>query len=85
MKAKSTARRAKCSRAKQANIGLLPSQLLVYCPTCGAMDVAHLDGPVLVPKRGFSARGDGIYHACGPNSRSRFHNLGAFECPEGRG
>jgi hypothetical protein len=52
-----------------------PTELVVFCPGCKALETVYFSEGRLVATRKFAQKTDGIYHACGSNEPCRLYSL----------
>ena len=53
----------------------VPDELLVFCPSCKALEVNRFRGEVLVNTQKFVQKPEGIYHSCGSGIPCRLFKL----------
>ena len=54
----------------------IPDEVLVFCPSCKALDVVRFSGQGMIPTRKFTQQNDKVFHTCGSVIPCRFHRLG---------
>jgi hypothetical protein len=54
----------------------IPDEVLVFCPSCKALDVVRFSGQGMIPTRKFTQQKDKVFHTCGSLIPCRFHRLG---------
>lgn len=52
-----------------------PEELLIFCPTCKALDVIRFDRQTPIPTRKFAQRAGRVYHDCGSTQPCRLHMM----------
>ncbi len=54
----------------------IPDEMLIFCPSCKALDVVRFSGQQIIPTRKFIQHDDKVFHTCGSNIPCRLHRQG---------
>ena len=53
-----------------------PTEMMVFCPSCKALEIVRFEGRSLVPTRKFTQRAGRVYHSCETKLPCRVHRFG---------
>jgi hypothetical protein len=68
-------RKASADKVLQRIASTGPTELVVFCPGCKALDTLYFSEGQLIPTRRFAQKTDGVYHTCGSNEPCRLYSL----------
>jgi hypothetical protein len=68
-------RKASAEKVLQRVASIEPTELVVFCPGCKALETLYFSEGRLIATRKFAQKTDGIYHACGSNEPCRLYSL----------